>query len=106
MLKDRDPPRAPDPVSANGIRYEAVMWGKSRGLRQNGGYVAAIDERTDEELWLAKVYTVRYGNRSPDKDDVFITSLALDENAERLTVENQRNERYVLDLKTREVSRK
>src|SRR5258705_13395578 len=29
------------PVSRGGVRYEAIVWGRSRGLAQNGGGFAA-----------------------------------------------------------------
>ena len=76
-----------------------MPWGKARGLDQNGGYVAAINEKTGEELWLVKVYDVTYdGDMEPDKQDVFVTSITLDRASRRLTVENEAGERYAVDL--------
>lgn len=105
MLKDRNPPAPVAPVVAGRVRYEAVEWGKSRGLKQNGGYLAAVDETTDEELWLLKVYDTVYKGRSGDKHDVFITSLELDETGSRLTVEDETGRRFVVDLADRRVVR-
>jgi hypothetical protein len=105
MAKKRSGPDPVEPVSFGGTRYEAVPWGKARGLEQNGGYVAAIDERTGDELWLLKVYGVNYdGDMEGDKQDVFVTGLELDRVGRCLTVENEAGDRFAIDLATRTVS--
>ena len=105
MARDCDGPDPVDPVRSGGIRYEAMQWGKARGLGQNGGYVAAIDEKTGEELWLLKVYDVSYdGDMEGDKQDVFVTGLSLLPAAHALLIENERGARYRLDLRTRKVT--
>src|SRR5437660_1197539 len=66
------------PVSFEGRRYEVIHFGKARGLEQNGGYVAAIDEASGNELWVQLIYRIRYDRRiEGDKQDVFITGLTL-----------------------------
>jgi hypothetical protein len=103
MAKKRSGPDPVDPVRSGGIRYEAVPWGKARGLDQNGGYVAAIEEKSGKELWLLKVYDVSYdGDMEADKQDVFITSLEIDQG--RLTVESESGDRYAVDLQSRTVT--
>ena len=93
-------------LSLNGIRYEAVQWGKSRGLAQNGGYVAALDEKTGKQKWLVQVYKVHYDNdKEDDKQDVFIRKMTLEKNKKSLLIENDRSERYVLNLRTRSVKK-
>jgi hypothetical protein len=105
MKKKRSGPDPVDPVRFGGIRYEAMPWGKARGLGQNGGYVAAIDEKSGDELWLLKVYDVSYdGDMEGDKQDVFVTSLDIDSAGRRLTVENEAGDRFSVDLATRKVS--
>jgi hypothetical protein len=105
MAKKRSGPDPVEPVRFGGIRYEAMPWGKARGLGQNGGYVAAIDEKTGEELWLLKVYDVIYdGDMEQDKQDVFLTSLAIDRAGRRLTVENEAGDCFAVDLASRTVS--
>jgi len=105
MKKKRSGPDPVDPVRSGGIRYEAMPWGKARGLGQNGGYVVAIDEKTGDELWLLKVYDVIYdGDMEGDKQDVFVTSLEIDRAGRRLTVENEAGDRFTVDLETRKVS--
>jgi hypothetical protein len=104
MEKKRTPPEPVTPVTHKGIRYEAVHWGKARGLEQNGGYVAAVDASSGEELRLLRVYGVAYDDdREPDKQDVFITRLARRLGSNKLTVENERGERYRVDLETGDV---
>ena len=104
MAKKRSGPDPVEPVSFGGTRYEAVPWGKARGLKQNGGYVAAVDARSGEELWLLKVYDVTYQRgMEADKQDVFITDLAIDRAGRRLTVENEAGDRFVVDLDSRKV---
>lgn len=105
MQKKRSGPEPVDPVSHAGIRYEAVHWGKGRGLEQNGGYVAAIDEATGNELWLLRVYEVNYdSDMEDDKLDVFITQLSINPGEQRLMVENERGGRYGIDLRNRQVT--
>ncbi len=104
MQKKRTGPDPVEPVSRKGVRYEALHWGKERGLGQNGGYVAAIDEATGEELWLLKIYDVVYDDdMEDDKQDLFISSLKLSRWRDRLTVRDERGGRYVVDLATRTV---
>jgi hypothetical protein len=89
-----------------GIRYQIVPGGKGRGLGQNGGIVAAVNEQTGEELWVQKVYEIVYDDDlEADKQDVAITDLKLSRWRNRLTVKNERGERYQVDLATRAVTR-
>jgi hypothetical protein len=93
------------PVSFEGRRYEAIHFGKARGLEQNGGYVAAIDEASGRELWVQRVYRIRYDRGlEGDKQDVFITGLTLAPATRTLSIENERGARYRLDLRTRKVT--
>jgi len=105
MAKKRSGPDPVEPVSFGGIRYEAMQWGKARGLEQNGGYVAAIDEATGRELWVQRIYRIRYDRDTEgDKQDVFITGLTLTPGTRTLAIENERGARYRLDLRTRKVT--
>lgn len=106
IQKKRAAPETVPPVVHAGVRYEVVHWGKGRGLPQNGGYLAAIDQKSDEELWLLKVYEVHYdGDMEDDKQDVFITSLTLSEDGKYLHVKDERDRRYTIDIKSRKVNR-
>ncbi|MES9899876.1 MAG: hypothetical protein ABW148_12740 [Sedimenticola sp.] len=102
--KKRVGPEPVEPVTHQGIRFEAIHWGKSRGLDQNGGYIAAIDTATDEELWLLKVYDVIYdGDMEADKQDLFIERISIDAARNYLIVEHERGGRYRVDLDSRKV---
>ncbi len=103
--KKRAGPAPVAPVVVDGVRYEALQWGKARGLDQNGGYIAAVDERTGKELWILKVYDVVYdGDKEDDKQDLFITSISRTHALGGLIVEDERGRRYLVDLATRRVT--
>ena len=73
----REGPADVPPVVVGKLKFVAIQWGKHRCLGQNGGYIAAYDVATGQELWLLKVYTVKYDpRREPDTQDVFIQSMA------------------------------
>ena len=102
--KERAEPPPPPSITIGDIRYDAVHWGKARGLGQNGGYIAAHDAYSGTELWLLKVYDVVYdGRMEDDKVDRFITSFT-DLGDDRLEVADERGRRYVVDLASRTVT--
>lgn len=104
MEKERNAPPEPPPVCNDGIRYEALLWGRVRGLPQNGGYVLAIEERSGKELWLTQIYkNIDDGDKEQDKQDVFIVSLVLDAGKQELRIENERGQTFFLDLVNRRV---
>lgn len=92
------------PVEFDGVRYEALHWGKQRDLGQNGGFVVAVDSATGEELWIQRIYEITYGEKSPQKYDRFITELKLIERGDALEVVDETGARHRLDLETREVT--
>lgn len=103
MSKERAEPPVPDPVTVGAIRYEALLWGKARGLEQNGGYLEAFDAHTDESLWVLKVYDIDYSiDMEPDKLDVFIEELSADADG-ILTVVNEKGRRFRVDPNDRSV---
>ena len=103
-VKERVEVPEPKSVSYEGVRYEALVWGRTRGLAQNGGYVVAIDERTGAERWVIKIYDIQIGDgKEQDKLDVFITSLKLDADKRHVQVVSERGEVFLLDLQTRAV---
>jgi hypothetical protein len=104
--KKRAAPDPVEPITLGGVRYEAVQFGKARGLEQNGGYITATDVKTGNELWLIKIYDVRYvGDMEPDKQDVFISAMQLTGDRGHLEIENESGARFLMDLKTRHVQR-
>ena len=92
----RAAPRAVAPVVADGIRYAAPV--------EAMGFVVAATPDTGKELWRVRIYEVRIDpNLERDVQDVFITSLSV--RSDSLIIENERNERFSLDLSTHKVTR-
>ncbi|MEJ1296912.1 MAG: hypothetical protein RPU63_05425 [Candidatus Sedimenticola sp. (ex Thyasira tokunagai)] len=92
------------PVTYNGVRYEALIWGRERGLGQNGGYVVAIDAASGHEIELLKIYKITNERGvEGDKSDIFITNLDIDEERNSLIIDDEHGRRFYLDLNTKEV---
>jgi outer membrane protein assembly factor BamB len=88
------------PVTIRGVRFEAVHWGRSRGLGQNGGFIAAIDSSSGRELWVLKVYDITYDPAmEQDVQDVFIERMRAENG--KLIVTDEDGRRYVVDVKRR-----
>ncbi len=101
--KERSAIPEPSGVTFGNVRIEALPWGKARGLAQNGGYIAAYDTRTEDELWVLKVYDITYDPRKEDdKQDLFIEDLATD-SAGHLRVTDERGGVYMVDVQSRSV---
>lgn len=101
--------RAPrvDPVVGNGIRYEVLRGARSRGFKQNGGVVAAIDVASGKELWTLLVYTTVYDEKEEaDVQDVFITELKLSSDGQSLHVKNDARKQFVVTLSDRSIAEK
>lgn len=95
-------PKAVAPVTVGGIRYEALPWGKKRGLGQNGGYLATFDAKTGTALGLIKVYGINYDPKlEADVQDVFITRLDPVEGG--LAITDERGRKYLVDVATKNV---
>jgi hypothetical protein len=102
MAKRVGPPSVP-PVTLEGVRYEALHWGRERGLGQNGGFVRAVDPDGGRELWTAQVYRIDYQpGMETDVQDRFIRALAPTADGRALLVTDERGGRFVLDLASRE----
>lgn len=101
----RSAPAEVKPVVYQGIRYTAPHWVNENGKRIAGGYVEATDVKTNKKRWRIKVYATQYDSQvEKDVQDVFITSLAIEKDT--LVVVNQRNERYEINLKSRNVTKR
>lgn len=97
------PPRV-NSVIIGDVRYKAIHWGRERGFGQNGGYIAAVDVKTNKELWTLKVYNVDYeGGKEEDALDVFIASMKADDG--KLIIRDEDDCRYSVDVTTRTVKR-
>jgi hypothetical protein len=94
------------PLSAGGLRIQAVHWGKERGLAHNGGYIAALDS-SGKELWTLEVYRVVYDSAlESDVQDVFISSMTKGRNPDEINVTDERDRHYTVNVKTRTVQRR
>ena len=103
--KRREPDEVPS-VEAGGLLYEAPHAGVPLGFAQDGGIVTARDLSSGALLWSQQVYPVRHDEDiEDDKQDVFITRLALSVDGRVLSVDNERGERYLLGLFDRSVER-
>jgi hypothetical protein len=92
------------PVTLDGVRYEALHWGRERGLGHNGGYVAAFDAISNQELWTARIYAIDYVTKlETDVQDIFIR--ALESGAKgQLLITDERGLRFTLDIAKREAA--
>ena len=99
----RTAPKPVEPIIYKGIKYEAIHWGKSRGLGQNGGYIEAFSAKTGKSLWVLKVYSIKYGKFAGDAYDNFIRSMKVDNGY--LIIDNERGGKYKVNLSTKEVSK-
>lgn len=101
----RIPPDNVPPVIYQGVKYVVIPWGyNENNPNQNGGYIEARDEKTDEKLWGLRVYDVYYNdNLERDAQDVFITSLSLDDRNQCLVIQDERGKIYYVDIAKRRV---
>jgi hypothetical protein len=103
----REGPAALAPVRVGSMELSAVHWGLSRGLAQNGGYIAAHDIASGRELWLLKVYGVAYDpQRERDVQDTFIVEMKLDATGALVLIRDELERSYVVDPRTRSVQKR
>ncbi len=94
----RLPPPIVKPVLSGGVEYSAHGDGTH-------AWVAAIEVATHKELWTAKVFRIHthWWKGEEDNQWVYISDLKLGPNA--LSVKDERERCYSLDLNTRQVKR-
>lgn len=93
-----------EPVTAGKIRYETVRGARSRGFKQNGGVIAAVDTTTDKELWTLQVYETRFdANEETDVQEVFIAKLKLADKGKTLVVEDEHGKAFKVDTEKHKV---
>lgn len=101
----RIPPREVAPVTIGKLRFEVIHWGKERGFSQNGGYIAALDSTSGEELWTLKIYDVEYDPElESDVQDIFIESMSKTWFGNKLKLCDERGRKYLVDPSTRTVA--
>jgi hypothetical protein len=97
------PSDVPSVVSGN-VRYEAPHFTTTCTPNQNGGCVVAYDNTTNAQLWALQVYCTKYDpNLEEDVQDVFITSLVLDD-SNQLQVTNEASKHFTIDPITQKVT--
>ena len=104
--KKRREPAAVPAIEANGLRYEAVLFGTPFGYDQDGGIVAARDSNTGRLEWTQRIYAVADDHSiEADKQDVFISALELSPNGQQLLITNERGARFTIQLSDRSVKK-
>jgi hypothetical protein len=97
-------PKDVAPVTIGSLRFEAVHWGRDRGFSQNGGYVAALDSVSGEELWTLKIYDIAYDpDLESDVQDIFIRSMSRSWFGNKLKIADERGRKYLVDPVARTV---
>lgn len=100
------PPQV-DPVVIGKTRYEVIHWGKERGLKQNGGYIAAFDTANNNELWILKVYDIAYNpDLEGDVQDVFIVSMSKGFISGKLHIKDEKDRNFIIDPDARAIEQK
>ena len=89
-------PIVPDVIS-HGVRYEA-------GYHHGGVVEAFSNSKKNRLLWQKRIYRVKYDPYlGKDIQDIFITDLKL--KRDLLIIKDEKNRKYSLNLRTREVRR-
>lgn len=92
-------------VTIKDLRFEVIHWGKDRGFTQNGGYIAAFDKTSGEELWTLKIYDIVYDpDLESDVQDIFIKSMKKSLFGNNLKITDERGRKYVVNTDTRTVA--
>lgn len=97
------PPRLP-PVEIDGVRYEQVLNGRKLGLPRNGGYLAAVEVATGGRRWVLSIYDVPIDPQiESDVQEVYFSRMERVAGRAALLIENERGERFIVDLAGPEV---
>jgi len=92
------------PVVQGSTRFEVIHWGRDRGLGQNGGYIAALDDATGRELWTLRIYEVPYDPElEEDVQDVFIEKMTAI-GTDTLEIVDEKGRRYLVVPRARQVT--
>lgn len=95
VLAKRSAPKPVPPVVVGRMEYSAPV--------DSMGFVVATNAENHKELWRVRVYSVAINPfLERDVQDVFITSLAVEDGS--LIITNERGARFVLNLATRKVT--
>ncbi len=93
------------PITVDGRRYEQIVNGAALDLDQRTGYLAVFDAESGSRLHLVRVYDVPFDpDLEADVQDVFFTSMRLDDSGHAIIIENERGGRFSVDLDSLTVS--
>lgn len=97
--KKRKPPIKPEPVTHDGIRYEAIFLKVPGLFDEAGSVIAAFDAESDDLLWQLKVYDDKLGdNMEGDKRTIYISRMELEPDGSNLQIDHERGGRYRVSL--------
>jgi hypothetical protein len=100
----RIPAPAVAPIVLGNVRYEQVGNGLLAGFDQMGGYLAAYDVASGDQLWTLKVYdNQRQPGKEGDVQDVFFKSMQATPSGQ-LLIENEQGGRFLVNPLTRSVT--
>lgn len=95
----RPPPPKVEPILHNNVRFEQDMQSYNYGGDQPGGYLVAIDPKTNERLWMLKVYKVtvhdKAGVSTPGRH---FRSMKLVPGRDEIEIESEVGGKYLVDL--------
>lgn len=95
----RPAPPVIKPIEHKGVRYEQDMQSYDHGGDQPGGYLAAIDMKTGERLWMLTIYEVQDHSASGvDTIGLYFKSMKLAPERDELEIENESGTRFIVDL--------
>lgn len=100
----RPPPPTVPPIIHNGVRYEQDLDSRLYGGTQAGGYLVAIDEATENRLWMLRVYDIPDDASGVDVPGCYFRSMILVPGHDELEIDNEVGGKYRVDLVERSVT--
>ena len=101
--KRKGPPRI-KPVVTGNMRFQVIHRGIERGLKQNGGYIAAFDISSGKELWVLKIYDITYDQDTErDVQDKFIISMTKGLFSGKIHIKDESGRKFIVDPEKRNV---
>ncbi len=102
----RPPPKAVDPLEKDGIKYEQLLSHSTSENKNRTGWLRATQSATNKELWVKQVYQYDIDSTLElDVQEIYFRSMVFDADATAILIENERGERYSVDLISGESTR-
>lgn len=103
----RPPPKAVDPLEKDGIKYEQLLSHPNSDYKNKTGWLRAIQSATNKELWVKQVYQYDIDSTLElDVQEIYFRSMVFDADATTILIENERGDRYSVDLISGESTQK